>query len=378
MRKLLLSVLIISFVASLALFAGCGGGAVKCKPADIHDTAENHYFGARRSLSNASSTMNAQAEFERAICLDAAFAPSYEGLGYYYFTQNNFALAKENLNLCLTKEPSWVPAYTCLGRIAAAEGNYADAYSQFDKALSLQISETSGITDRLDDRTAEFHSEAKYYKGLSYQDDGKLDNAKAIFTELREDKDANEYKELAKTAWLENQEMAISAKGLSAAYKAVVTKAEVTREELAAVLLNELPKDKIIKNRLDGDLTAEITDIDNSWAKAEITDAVSGKLMRVAPNGAFDPARTITKAEFAQAILYICANYKNDDAVLEEYVSENTPFYDVTKSHFAYNAIMHATRKGLLSPDKGTFDVNGKVSGDDLFWTISKLAEKLK
>ncbi len=374
MRKIVSILTILFIIYFLLLQFGCGGGPKLCKQSSIHDTAENHYYGGRRSLNKAQKTEAAMADFERALCLTPDFAPAYEGIGLYHFMNNDYVLAKENFDLALAKYPDWIPSYIGLGRIAVENGNFAEAHKNFEKAAQIELSVESGITDRLNERTAEFHSEAMYYNGLAYFKEKKYKEAEKILVTLREQDDAST--EFKKT-WQDNKLAMIKAKNPGSNYEGILLKDIITRQDLAAVIFKELPAAKIYKMRLDETMMRDIVDIDDAWAKDEIKKTVESKMLVLPPNGMFNPSEKATKADLAQALLIAFANANKDESLLEKYENEESPFYDVPTSHPAYNGIMFATKEGFMTPAKSTFGYSDEMSGSELFWIFYKVNLKL-
>ncbi|OQY29009.1 MAG: hypothetical protein B6244_05570 [Candidatus Cloacimonetes bacterium 4572_55] len=380
MRKAIVLMMIFASICFLTSFIGCGGGAKVCKPADIHDTPENHYFGGRRTLEKGGDAESAKVEFDRALCLDPTFAPALEGLGMYYCKIEDYTSAKTQFQLALAKYSNWIPSYIGLAKIAMKEGNFAEAHKNFDTALGLELTEESGIVDRLENRTKDFHSEATYFKGLAYQKEGKYDEADGIFSKMRESDDiSDDYKEKAIVLWNENKATMIKQKKLGADYESIIGKDVITRQELSAILHNELPSDKIYKMRLDKEMMREIQDIGNAWAKDAIQKAVESKMLALPPNGMFNPDEKATKGDLAQFLMIAFANMNKDESLLEKYSDlKESPFYDVPPLHPAFNGIMFVTESGFMTPAKGTFGASSSFSFNELFWTLHNVHKNLK
>lgn len=382
MRKIASFISLFLGLAVIATMTGCGGGTKLCKQQDIHDTPENHYFSGRRTIERAETPeqiQSAQADFDRALCLDPTFPPAAEGLGLVQYKLGNPEAAKEQFNAALTQNPDWIPAYIGLGRVALDQGNYAEAHQNFEEAAKHELSGDSGITERLDERTAAFHDEARYYNGLTYHQEGDYENAQVIFTQMREQEDlTSEYQDLVLQAWEKNKIAMMEANNRDADYVAIMDKDSITRQDLAAVLFTELPADKIYAVKVDQEMMRDIQDIDDTWAKDEIKKAVESKMMNLPPNGMFNPADKVSKADVAQALAQSFSNARNDDNLMNKYDGQETPFYDVLPSHPNFNAIMFVAEEGLMGPQKGTFGFSANVSGSQIFWIMYNANEKLK
>ncbi len=128
---------------------------------------------------------------------------------------------------------------------------------------------------------------------------------------------------------------------------------------------------------IDPSMKRELVDIDNAWAKEEINMAYESKMVNVPPNGQFLPDDTVTKADVATALTQAFSIANNDASLLDKFKSDaESPFYDVPKSHPAYNAIRYATSEGFVGPAEKSFEPSGSMSGADLFWMIYHVKKK--
>ncbi len=112
---------------------------------------------------------------------------------------------------------------------------------------------------------------------------------------------------------------------------------------------------------------AEVTDIENHWAKNWIADIVKERGMDVFPDHTFRPDEKINRANYAMIIQNILIMSTGDETLATKYIGTPSRFPDVNPSHFAYNAICLVVDRGIMAADKmtGAFDLNKKISGAD-------------
>jgi tetratricopeptide (TPR) repeat protein len=138
---------------------------------DTQASAYDFYLRGRGYLQEYEKPENidsAIAQFERALQVDAKYAPAYAGLGAAYttgFEQRNrgkewLDRAGRNCQQALTIAPDLAEGHTCLGRVYLGRGQYEDAVKEFQHSLDLNkendetLRELAGAYQKLGNVTA--------------------------------------------------------------------------------------------------------------------------------------------------------------------------------------------------------------------------------
>jgi tetratricopeptide (TPR) repeat protein len=376
-----ISLILLSFIIiATFIFSGC------TKPEGIaqespFDTPERHYELGKRALEN-NNLDEAEREFKRALDLavgmDKEFAPGHEGLGLVFLHRGNLEAAEKAFNKAKSIDGDYGLAYVGLGRVKAAEGEYEDAVKLFDKAL-----------DKDPDT-----KEAPFYKGEAYEKWGKFDEAEDAYREaLKIDPTYTK----ATDEWKRLQEENRASAGMGEAYRKVAREKEIDRADLA-VLLNDLPLERIyrqgpktettkfqspesVMGKREEATTAETSpaDIQGHWAEPYIKEALKYGVMEVYPDGNFNPEEKITRANYAMIIQSLLAKALNDPKLTTRFIGNSSPFPDVMASHYAFNAVMVATTRGIMEANlDGTFGLTDTVSGAEAINILKKLKKQLE
>jgi len=162
-------------------------------------------------------------------------------------------------------------------------------------------------------------------------------------------------------------------------YESLSKKDELSRAEVAAILIRELKPEEIPGFAGREPIAGEIPDIENHWAKAFVEKAINFDLMKVYPDGTFRPDDTVTRAHYA-LLLHKILTRTNLGKKLEMPTSiELSPFPDVPNSHYTFKSIMICVNLGLMkSKLDGTFGLNDSLSGAEAIEAARILREQLK
>ncbi|MFH0797666.1 MAG: S-layer homology domain-containing protein [Candidatus Omnitrophota bacterium] len=164
-----------------------------------------------------------------------------------------------------------------------------------------------------------------------------------------------------------------------------------TRAQLATYFIDRLQLDKKLEVRVVvGDTSfkpaptvltkperkPEISDIGslNRKEKADVEKAVELGVLALYPDNTFRPMNWMSRAEFAVTLERILVYFLGDRSLATKFIGNTSPFADVSNSHYAFNAIMTATTRGLMKgTTKGTFDPMGYISGKEALAAIDRL-----
>lgn len=373
-RKFLSYLLLFSF--SL-LIAGCAGPKPTIIPTSAVDTPENAYVQGMKFLET-SRYDDALGSFKRAVGLDPKFQSGYVGLCLAYTGKGNYKLAETNVKKALSLDKRDPLAYVAYGRVFAAQGKFKKALKKFNKATNV------------DPKCAE----AFYYKGHMYEQwDGKYNEAQMCYKNALT-VDGNYFK--ANVAWERLQKAERAQTGLPSEYAKIATSNSITRADIASLFINELEIEKFIKppqkeaksfeaplmlmgKPKDIVLEQGAIDIAGHWAEGYIQRTLKIGAMEIYPDGSFKPSQNINKAEFAMIVEKLIVKATGNEDLSTEFIGSTSPFPDVPNSHFAFNAIIVCTTRGILkSKMDGTFGLTDNVPGADALLSIKTLRAALE
>ena len=361
-------------LVAFALLWSCGPKPIK--PESVLDTPDNHYNQGMRLLDRGDLD-TAESEFTRALAIDPDFAEGFSGLALVAATREDYKTANELANKGINKNKNSVDAWIAKGRVLTMEREGDDwiktAAKVFDKAIELNP--RSG--------------KAYYYKGDAYKDAYMFGAAADEFRKVIELK--GDFAEEANAEWEVVQKIERAAPGTKVGAKIALID-EIDRADLAVLLMEELklmelldkkrPKEYDTGFKAPDDPTqmqasqvvqmADVTDIDDHWAKNWITDIVKARGMDVFPDHTFRPDEKITRANYAMIMQNILLMATGDQTLATKYIGTSSRFPDVNPSHFAYNAICLMVDRGIMQADKmtGAFNMSDRVSGADALLII--------
>ena len=136
------------------------------------------------------------------------------------------------------------------------------------------------------------------------------------------------------------------------------------REQLAAIIVRYFPQVAEFPQ------TPEIiTDTQDSWARSEIQVSVGTGLLDSFPNHTFQPSAPMTRGLFALSMSRLIRLLG-----LTPTAAPVFPLQDVSSSDALFGDIQLVVSSDLISlEDSGSFDVDGKVSGEEAVRAIERL-----
>lgn len=368
----------------LVMIVGFACGPKPIKEASVLDTPENHFNQGMREIERGNLDA-AATEFERAIALNPDFAEGFSGLALVAAEKGDFKKAYDLANKGIGKNKKSLDARIIKGRIIVMEHKGDDwikkAVKEFDAALKINPNSAKAL----------------FYKGEAYKNAYMFDDAASVFRKVIALK--GDYAAEANEEWALVQKIQRAAPGTKVGAKIALID-EIDRADLAVLLIEELklldilekkkpktydtgfqaPEDPTKMQTSQVTQMAQITDLDDHWAKNWIKDIVKAGGMDVFPDHTFRPDEKITRANFAMIMQNILIMVTGDESLATKYIGTPSRFPDVNPSHYAYNAICLMVDRGIMQADKitGAFNLNNKVSGADALLTIRDFQNALR
>lgn len=370
--------------------------------------------------------------FQAALQRDAMYLDAYVGLGDTYTQKGDYLVAESYYNKVLGYDPGSVPAHLALGNMSEKMGDYRKASSFYRKVLELEPGNATA-QQRLAAITEELFSQY-YEQGNAYQEAGDIEQAlvefqkahslnpddldftieigelflaqkdymmaegyfqdvltknpnyvpaivamgKAKLAQQQYDKAIEAFTQALAiepnnqdaAEWLKKTQTNRIQDNLPPQYSAIAASPEVTRGEVAALLMVEFA----LENRLSApSKRVIISDITNHWAKPYIIKAVQFDLIGLPPDRYFRPDEPMRKGELAQTL----------DLLLKK-LGASLPmasgsFSDVYADNQYADAIYRVQAAGLMAASgDGTFGVVNPLSGAEMMPIIVRVKEMIR
>lgn len=169
--------------------------------------------------------------------------------------------------------------------------------------------------------------------------------------------------------------------------KKIAVKSEVSRGDVAALLVDELHLDKFMAGRIvvKSNLPKAAfvpADVLNHPFKDEIITVIKWNVRGLQPEYdkttqayLFNPQKPITRKQLAFILEDLLIKLTGDNSIATAYFgTERSPFPDVPVNVAWFNAVMNSTSRGLMEPDlSGEFRPDDKVEGAELILALMKL-----
>ena len=357
------------FLVQLFLTYGCAREVRK--PFSSLDNPQHHVFSGLKLL-DGKRFDEALWEFQLALELDPKYSPAYQGMGLALGYKGDFEAAFQAM--------SKAKKYAKSGKEKGL------AYVGYMRLHTLQKGK-----DWLEDVKDNFHNalhalkdlpDAHYYMGIAFKEAHLFDEAASEFKRVLAINTTliNEADEQLKLVQKVERAMPGTEVG-----KKLALEEQITRADVAAILIHELRLDRIYERerKLKRGRKVIPEDIKDHPLRTDIETIISIGIrgLKVFPDGTFAPDALLTRASYAMIIEDIISTICHDRKLSVRHVGSPSPFPDVPNEVPYFNAIVVCTSRGIMAATdirSGTFDPAGFVQGADALLIIRKLKEELR
>ena len=390
-------------VLLLSLIAGCGGKAQKTTTGQGHmDTPDFHIQRGDQAMLDRQYE-SARTSFRKALKLDSNHSRALSGMA----AATAYAVSKPGVSK------------------NAGQVTIKESEQQIEKALDTAI-------DRNDRSRAHTYA-IQIYLALKLPDDGWYEKAADHFEEAKEltpDDPApyffmgrvevalfhyekatrlfykvldigGQYEEEADKELKRIQQVQRAIPGSRFGVQ-IANVEKITRADVAALFIAELRLDRIYKKQAERSAASykvpktqqrfntdplrkypEAVDISGHPLETTIKEVIKLEVKGLSPDPAhkFHPDKEFKRAEFAQLIQDILSKITNNATMKTQFIGQPSPFPDVNKNVWYYNAARISISRGLMetgSKATGAFMPMAPVSGADALLAIRSMKEILK
>lgn len=343
---------------------------------------------------------DAIAHFESAVAVEATYAPALVGLGEALLRTGDTIGALRNFELAFAVDPALVQIGRLVGELqlqvmterlvqarsasdegllAVAEAAYREIISASPDSAFLYI-ELAHLKQR-QGAMAEALKEVRLARKLDDTDprvfllEGELLESMGQLIEAVEayrQAETLEPSEVSASALLRVRN-AVRIAELPEDYRAIQTRAEVTRGDFAALLGVQL--DELMNDAGVGSATPIFTDTRNHWASQWIVEVARAGVMQVDRRYQFEPDRTVRRGDLSEIVadtLTLIAEL--DPEVGQRWRDAQPRLSDMPTEHLNYESASMAVASGVLSVlENDRFEPTRVVSGWEAIDAINKL-----
>jgi Tfp pilus assembly protein PilF len=375
---------LIMLFAAVLLMVACSPAARV--PVSQLDTPEHHVYTGMKLLDQ-EKYVDAQREFDLALQLDNKYSKAYTGLGLVKTYTADFKGAWDNL----AKGAKYARAddeklFSKVGHI-----RYFTQGKLEKKWLALSRDEFDDAV-KIDPK----YSAAYYFMGLAYKQGYDFNAAGQMFTKVLEIK--TDYVGKADNEWNFIQKVQRAMPG-SVTGKQIALVERITRADAAALFMEELKIDILYKKRtpktfdtsfkdpekaarMAKQVTATANDIANHPLRVDIEGIleIGVRGLENNPQGNFQPAEVLNRAEYAMMLEDVLIKVSGDNALATKFIGSISPFPDLRPDLPYFNSVMVVTSRGIMQAadmTSGEFAPLKPVAGVDALLIIRKVKDEL-
>ena len=382
----------------VALFFLSACGPKKPKGISLEDNPTHHYLMGMQ-LVEKQDIEGARNHFDRAIYLDKDFSPALAGKALIYAiyahtqkskghwevdAKNALEYLKKARKAAENDSEKFIYHVTAIRVYFTAQpkGWLEHAEDHYGDALDLKKVKEEKLPYYQTIAAAHYFMGYAYYMGYEFR------KAEDAFSKTLSSKPGKWHDKADKM--FKRVQKIVRAMGqytLTDVGKKIAVKKEVSKGDVAALLVDELHLDKfmagriVVKSKLPKAAFVP-ADVINSPFKEEIITVIKWNIRGLQPEFdkttqayLFKPAAPITRKQLAFILEDLLIKLTENDSIATAYFgTDKSPFPDVKTTDAWFNAVMNVTTRGLMEPDiSGEFRPNDPVEGSELILALMKL-----
>ena len=386
------------FMLFTAVLLIVGWGTKARAPISELDTPEHHVFIGMK-LIDQEKYRDAEREFKLALELNDKYSKAYTGMGLAKAYQQDFKAALEQMDRAwgLAKANDEQLAvhigYIRVNTLSKAACMKIGVDCEQDKSWLDKCVDSFNAAVKLDPKSAAAH----YFMGMAYKTALQFGKAGAMFAGVLEIK--GDYVREADTQWNLVQKIQRAMPGTITGKKIALVE-RITRADAAALFMEELKIDVLYKKRTPKTFDTSFKDPEKAAQasqpikltakdsaghplKADIEGIleIGVRGLEINPQGNFQPADFLNRAEYALMLEDILIKVTGDNSLATKFIGSTSPFPDLRSDLPYFNAVMVVTSRGIMEATDittGEFAPLKPVAGVDALLIIRKIKEELK
>lgn len=236
---------------------------------------------------------------------------------------------------------------------------------------------------------------AHYFMGLAYLEAHEFTKARDSFRQALDYKADSKWHQKADAVWKRTDRIVRAMAGVTVGNvgKEVAVKKQVSRADLAALLIDEVKLDNLFAGRIPATSQVETmkpefipADILNHPFKAEVLTTMKWNVRGLEPTydsttqaRLFKPEDAVTRKAFALILEDILVKLTGDEKLPTAFLGHSrSPFPDVSPSAAWYNAAVNVTTRGLMEAElSGEFRPDAAVDGAEALLAVRVLKQQI-
>jgi hypothetical protein len=339
-----------------------------------------------------------ESELERSVYCDEKYGPSYAGLGLIHAERSAAAadaeqakaeklkalgLLREAERLSRTDDDAFNTALTTIRLTTILGGKHwvSDVEGEYERARLI----------RPDERMLVYYEGREaldYYMGLSYVKAHEFEKGRDLFARVLNAKKEGRWLGPADRAWKKADRTSRALAGITVgnAGKRIVLQDFVTREDLSALLVDELGLGTPLCRPVGAPFDTVPADVAGSPFRGDILTVMKCGVrgLELKYHGTsraylFEPRDRVSRGEMAFVLEDLLSRAQGDEAMPIRYLGqEKSPFRDIGPTSRFYNAVVSVTSHGIMEADtSGDFEPDKPVDGATAILALRTVQQKI-
>lgn len=400
-KNALFGLLVLMILSALAI-SGCAKPSARCTSPE--DNPQHHYVRGMTLLEEG-DIQGARAKLERSAWCDEKYGPAYGGLAIIdamaTSAQSDPEYRKIDLDNTIDRL-NRARKYSDTGeenfayRVASMRVYTELKTRKWINRVEDDYKKAMGL--KLDERGLLYYEgreAAIYFMAVAYIEAHRFEDARVRFADALNAKKAGIWNIRADEGWKKADKIVRATAGITLGDvgSEIAVKDSVRRDDMAALLVDELKVDRLFAGRIP--VKTEIDKRQAEFTPADITDNPFNEeiltLMKWDIRGLeptydektraylFKPGEPVTRKELALVLEDVLIKLTGDESISKAFFGhEKSPFPDVPATSAWYNAVMNVTTRNIMETDlSGEFRPEDVVDGAEAILAIRVLRQRL-